>query len=615
MLAIGAVLTGLVARAVVRRERASRHAELAAAAETVRTAVHDRIALPAEALHTLGAFLAHAPRVDRATFEAVAADVVRRQGRIYALEWAPRVAHDDRAAVEAIARAEIRPDWSIREPGVDGLVTAGPRADYLPILYAYPTNDAWGFDVKSRPGAINPATLACREGATTMSPRYQLVEDTVDRASIIIYEPVWTHAQLPPPSAARCQTVHGIGILIFRVDDALAGVTEAALHDLVVDDVTDGAAVPLHESRPGARAHAERLPHVDTQLPLYGRTWRLRLASRVMPPSALPIAAIGGGLTALLAGLLGVVAWLLIHRRRLTAMNRLGQYQVERELGRGAMGVVYRARHTLLGRPAALKLLAPDLVDAASRARFEREVQLAAALQHPGIVTVYDFGVTAEGLFFYAMELLDGVTLRELLLDSTELPVARSAHLVRQVADALREAHRNRIVHRDLAPANLMVTVSGDTYDVMKVLDFGLVKRMRNPEDSRDGEDTEAGIVIGSPGFIAPEVLRGQRATERVDIYALGAVWYALLTGQAPFNASSPAATMRAQLRAAPVPLRTLRPDVPAEVEDLIAECMQPDPRLRVRSMAELIARIDALALPAWTQDQARAWWAGRRGV
>ena len=140
--------------------------------------------------------------------------------------------------------------------------------------------------------------------------------------------------------------------------------------------------------------------------------------------------------------------------------TRLGQYRVDGEIGRGSMGVVYRAQHLLLGRPAALKLLAGDLVDATSRARFEREVRLAAKLQHPSIVAVYDFGVTTEGLFFYAMELLDGVTGRELVADGP-IPVPRAGAFVRQIAEALREAHDKQIVHRDLAPANLMITVRG----------------------------------------------------------------------------------------------------------------------------------------------------------
>jgi len=369
----------------------------------------------------------------------------------------------------------------------------------------------------------------------------------------------------------------------------------------------------LYEQRPGGGARPPgRLPG-DVPLGLYGRTWHLQVAFADAAPWPLTPLGVGAGLTVVAAGLAGAAAWFLTNRRRLAAMTTLGQYRVERELGRGAMGVVYRAQHTLLHRPAALKLLAPDLVDAASRVRFEREVRLAAKLQHPSIVQVYDFGVTAEGLFFYAMELLDGVTLAELIVRDP-LPVARTIGIVRQIAEALREAHGKRIIHRDLAPSNLMLTVRGETYDVVKVLDFGLVKRIRTVAGDEDhaAGTSETGVVIGTPGFIAPEVLRGKEADERVDIYALGAVWYAMLAGRAPFASSDAAQTMRAQLRATPAPLHKLLPELPMAVVELVTDCMQPDPRLRLRSMSELVQRLDALGIAAGPQEQARRRWKDR---
>lgn len=614
----GLVLTATTARFAHVRGRAQRDAQLADAGAQLAFAVRERVRLPAEALQTLGAVIAHAPTIDRATFESVAASVHRRAPPIYALEWAPLVAHDQRAALEAQARAEGRPAFAIVEPGPDGMAPAAMRDRYLPILYIYPENPAIGFDVLWRAEAAAVFFAACASGAATFSPRYRLIEDTdADRASVILYEPVWRGGQVPADPEARCREVAGAAILIFRVQDMVGDAIShqrARWLDVALEDVSATPPALLYENRPGAAARATGGASRAVPLELYGRTWRLRVGWPAPPPWPWLTLLLGGALTALATAGTGGAVWYLTHHRRLRSMTKLGQYRVERELGRGAMGVVYQAEHTLLRRPAALKLLAPELSDAASRARFEREVRLAAKLQHPSIVQVYDFGVTAEGLFFYAMELLDGVTVRDLVADHGPVPPARAAALVRQIAEALREAHGKRIIHRDLAPANLMVTVRGETYDVVKVLDFGLVKRIRSLDDEElTRPRSEAGVVIGSPGFIAPEVLRGREADERVDIYAVGAIWYLLLAGRAPFSGPTPTVVMQSQLRAAPAPLHKLIPDLPAGLAELVADAMQPDPRLRLRSMSELLLRLDALELPAWTQEQARRWWKDHR--
>ncbi len=616
----GVTATVLVAGVVTDRARTAQRLARERAAAEVSFAVTERVSLPAEALQTLGAVIAHSPTIDRATFESVAASVHRRTPRVYALEWAPMVADAQRPAVEARARAEGRPSFAILEPAASGLVPAAARPRYLPVLYAFPDNAGVGFDVLSRAEAKAVFDLACSSGRGVFSPRYRLIEDSEDIASVILYEPVWHGGRVPDDAAARCRDIAGVVILIFRVGDMVRDAiarSDGRAFDVILHDVTGGIEVLLFEIRAGAAARAALASHHDAPLELHGRTWRLRVGEVTAPPSPLLPLAIGGALTVLAVSLGGAAAWLLLHRRRLRSMSRLGQYRVDREIGRGAMGVVYQAQHLLLQRPAALKLLAPDLVDAASRARFEREVRLAAKLQHPSVVQVYDFGVTAEGLFFYAMELLDGLTVRDLIANHAPLPPARAADIVRQVAQALREAHGKRIIHRDLAPANLMLTVRGETYDVVKVLDFGLVKRIRTlagDEDQR-GPATAEGIVIGSPGFIAPEVLRGKVADERVDIYALGAVWYGLLAGRLPYSGATAAATIQSQLRAMPVPLNKLVPELPPPLIELVTDCMQPDPRLRLRSMSELLQRLDALGLPPWPQEQARVWWRDHRKV
>lgn len=612
--AVGVTGTVVATRVIHGRAQAAQARQLERTSERVGFAITERARLPAEALQTVGAFVAHAPVIDHATFDAVAASVLRRTPRIYAIEWAPIVTDARRAEVEAAARADGHAGWAIVEPTATGMAPAATRARYLPILHAYPENPAGGFDVLSRPEAAAVFEQACSSGQAAFSPRYRLIEDTEDIASVILYVPVWHGGRVPEDPAARCAEVAGCAILIFRVGEMLGEALDRIDRGAFDVAVFDGPGGPLlYERRPGSAARLGRAVHHDVNLPLYGRTWQVRVAAASPPRWPTAPLAVGGGVTLAAVIAATAVAWVLTHRRRLRALTRLGQYRVDGELGRGSMGVVYRAQHLLLGRPAALKLLASDLVDATSRARFEREVRLAAKLQHPSIVQVYDFGVTAEGLFFYAMELLDGITVRDLVAEGP-ISVARAAAFVRQIAEALREAHDKQIVHRDLAPANLMVTTRGNQHDVVKILDFGLVRRIRTAAGDPDADEpqSESGVIIGTPGFIAPEVLRGRAADERVDIYALGCIWYGLLAGQFPYVGAGPDATIRAQLQAAPVPLRKLAPDVPIALAELITECMQPDPRLRLRSMREVLQRLDALALPAWTAEDARQAWKAR---
>jgi serine/threonine protein kinase len=264
---------------------------------------------------------------------------------------------------------------------------------------------------------------------------------------------------------------------------------------------------------------------------------------------------------------------------------QVGPYTLETLLGAGAMGVVYKARHALLPRPAAVKLLHPEARSDEARRRFEREAQLTSLLTHPNTISIYDFGRTTDGAFYYVMEYVDGVDLQTLVDREGPQPPSRVAHLLAQVCAALAEAHAAGLVHRDVKPANIMLCERGGIPDVVKVLDFGLVTRV-----DEQGAAAEAESVLGTPHYLAPEALTQDEALDgRSDLYAVGAVGYFLLTGSPPFSGNSVVEVCARQLYTPPVaPSLRRRSEVPASLERLILSCLQKSKRSRPSSAAAL---------------------------
>lgn len=296
-------------------------------------------------------------------------------------------------------------------------------------------------------------------------------------------------------------------------------------------------------------------------------------------------------------------------RREVRHARRLGQYTLEEKLGEGGMGVVYRARHALLRRPTAVKLLKPDRVGESSLRRFEREVQLTAGLSHPNTVSVYDFGRTPDGVFYYAMEYLEGLSLEQLVADDGAQPPGRVLHVLRQVLGALAEAHGIGLVHRDVKPGNVILCERGGLPDVAKVVDFGLVKDL----DAADGLSHD-GTLLGTPLYLAPEAIRSANADPRSDLYSLGAVGYFLLTGQHVFDGHTVIEICGHHLHTKPVPPseRLGRP-LPDDLEKWILACLEKDPELRPRTAGEAAEALDRCSSAEdWTAEMARAWWAGK---
>jgi len=296
-------------------------------------------------------------------------------------------------------------------------------------------------------------------------------------------------------------------------------------------------------------------------------------------------------------------------RRDVRRARRLGQYTLEEKLGEGGMGLVYRARHAMLRRPTAVKLLRPDRVGEASLRRFEREVQLTAGLSHPNTVSVYDFGRTSEGVFYYAMEYLDGLDLDQLVSLDGPQPPGRVVHVLRQVLGALGEAHGVGLVHRDIKPSNIILCERGGLPDVAKVVDFGLA---RDPEAS-DGLSRE-GAIIGTPLYLAPEAIRSPEIDGRSDLYSLGAVAFKILTAEPVFDGRSVVEVCGHHLHTAPeAPSKRLGRPLPPGLDDWVLACLEKDPARRPASAAEASSALDRCEVgDPWTAAQAREWWARR---
>jgi serine/threonine-protein kinase len=269
----------------------------------------------------------------------------------------------------------------------------------------------------------------------------------------------------------------------------------------------------------------------------------------------------------------------------------VGQYTLEEKIGEGGMGQVYKAHHALLKRPVAIKLLKPELVDRENIVRFEREAQSASRLTHPNTIAIYDYGVTADGAFYYVMEYVAGRSLDSLVASDGPLPRTRAVHLLRQVCYSLREAHALGLVHRDLKPQNIMVSDRGGDIDVVKVLDFGLVKDITAPDSDRL---TTSSVVAGTPLYIAPERLRDPRDnTFALDIYSWGAVAFFVLTGREVFQGVSVADLFYQVLNCEPPrPSQIAGVEIPAELDQLVLACLAKTPEQRPPSIIAVLERL-----------------------
>ncbi len=620
-------LAATIATALVLRERDRERARLSYEQKVtqISAALDSGFRAPVEALHSIPAFFDASDDVDRQEFRVFVHRALQRHASIYALEWIPLVADERREEVEAKAQREGLENFAFTEVGPNQkIVRAAKRPHYLPILYMEPPHPAaLGFDVASEVSRMAPAERARDRNATVSSPRIRLVEDEENISSVAVFHPVFAKGASIDTVDQRRAAFRGVAVVVFHIQPvvqlALRQGESSDLHVVLFDEPVDGDRPLLFESSPGVHRQPHAAGTYSTERPFAfaDRNWTLHVVSadpalsQAASARSIPLLVGGVGISILLSLLVVGAGMVLRLRRQVEAAQQLGQYTLLEKIGEGGMGVVYKARHAMLRRPTAIKLLLPANDSEGRELRFEREVQLTSRLTHPNTIAVFDYGRTPDGVFYYAMEYLDGITLEDLVREDGPQPPNRVCHLLGQVCGALAEAHGVGLIHRDIKPGNLLLCSRGGIFDFVKVLDFGLVK------DSRDQSDTSlstVGQLVGTPYYLAPEAVNApDKVDGQADIYALGAVAYFLLTGQRVFEGRTIIEVLGQHLHSdPPVPSDALGSPLPQDVDDIVLRCLAKEPAARP-SARELMTLLQACSENSpWTALDAEAWWTTR---
>ncbi len=304
-----------------------------------------------------------------------------------------------------------------------------------------------------------------------------------------------------------------------------------------------------------------------------------------------------------LVSLFNTFRWLKLKEK---SQQVVGPYLINDKIGEGGMGNIYLAEHKLLKRLTAIKTLKRESLSAKNKIRFENEALLASKLNHPNTVKIYDYGVEKDGNYYFAMEYLEGITINQLIDISGPVNKDRSLHIILQICYSLREAHHKNLIHRDIKPQNIMLCYFGDTYDFVKVLDFGLVKDL----DREQGDELTTMFEIGgTPMYMSPERLTApSTVNQRTDIYSVGAVAYFLLTGLKPFHKGvTDLDTINHVLNESPTLI--VNPNIDKALEDIIHKCLEKEPENRYNSIEELICKLEGLMTTVWSQEKAKEWW------
>lgn len=593
------------------------HREIAAFRQHARlfgAVLQKRLDRSFELMNTVPALIVVKPELNSKDFSRF----VRQAGEEHAaLQWAPRVAEAERTAFEARAKADVAKNYEIREAkGAGLLVHSDTRTMYVPILFVEPPNpEILGFDLYSEESRRNYVERARDSGKAVVSERFELIEEQQPAPALAVYIPVYRPGQPITSEQQRRSAFMGVVVGVLRpaqlVPSGLAGLDTATLDVALTDPgASSEEASLLYESSLGAEVGIEAAAEAATfPLRIGDRKLNAMFApgigfKRLSPRYRFHVALSGLGLTLFLALGFAVLRTRRVVRAASRAAEQLGQYEVLEEIGRGGMGVVYKARHSTLRRATAIKLLTRP--SESLRTRFEREARVTSRLRHPNTVQIYDYGRTPEGALYYAMEFVTGISLSELVKSEGPQSPARVVHLLEQIVGSLAEAHAEGLVHRDIKPANIMVQSKGGVPDFVTVLDFGLVRDLSMQETL-----TGRNVPIGTPAYMSPEQIRDETVSESADLYALGGVAYYLLTATPPFQAATAVEVCMGHLNQQPEPpSRRLGRALPPDLEALVLQLLEKDPANRPPSALDVLRRLQHLeGVGVWDPDQARLWW------
>lgn len=567
---------------------------------------------PLEVARSTASFFEASETVSEKSFARFAAPSLARYRMISSLQWAPVVLQSERPLFEqggATASPLLR---EIVVPDGSGWTVAPPAAFHMPVAFALPVGSQHvGFDLAADPDRRGRLEQAAATAVPLASGRTRMLTESDGSWSVTVYQAAYQ----PPDGKAEGARgpLKGMVVATVRIRD----LTEQILRSfnlggmtIAIYDATEDERSLLFSSSPDHLAQVLSNTHVENVIDFGQRRWSVEIAPKLRPAPAWyeSVDLIVGLATTILVTLLtlglGVLVYLL---READEARRLGKYTLMGVIGRGGMGVVYRARHALLRRETAVKVLKTETDDREALARFEREVNLTSRLTHPNTVAIYDYGRTRAGEFYYVMELIHGLSLEAVVRLHGPQPPARVVHVMRQVAGSLWEAHLAGLVHRDVKPENIMLSCRGQIADFAKVLDFGLSMDNR----TSDPRITQGDVVVGTPLYMSPEQLRRQQLDGRADIYSLAAVGYFLLTGTDVFSGGSAFDIGMKHLETLPEPpSQRLGYPVPWPLEQLIMRCLSKDPDERFGDAGELLRALETLALAdPWSPSEALEWW------